>query len=99
AVGLRLQLVDGAEAVSATGGSHAIDVALLVEGQAAAGAGAVAASGELVDYGLRPGSTGAGELENHTTAAFTGASAAGDSCAIDVAVGIEGDAFVGLRAI
>ena len=39
------------------------------------------------------------QLENHPAAAFAGASAAGDGCAVDVAVGVEGDAFVGLASI
>src|SRR5580700_569068 len=95
-----LQLIDGAEAVSSAGWSHAINVSVLIERQAAAGAGAVAASSELVDHGLRPGSTGVfGQLENYAAAAFTGASATGDSGAVDVAVGIERDAFVGLAAV
>ena len=99
AVGLRLQLVDDAEAVGASGGSHAVEIAMPVEGQAASGAGAVVASGELVDHGLGPGSAGVGQLENDAAAAFTRASAAGDGCAIDVAVSVERDAFVGFAAI
>src|SRR5437867_1929060 len=94
-----MQPVYDAEPVRSSGWSNSVKIAMVVNCQPCSGTGAIVATAEVMNYGLAPASARVGQFVGHAASTLTTARAAGDRRAVDVALSIEGDAFVGFSSI